>query len=53
MGELLTGGLTQTGQWLARKHRAFQLKCSEKSKYFDFSEHFSNFAVVNYFNYET
>ena len=31
----------------------FQLKCSEKSKYFDFSEHFSNFAVENHFDYET
>jgi len=30
-----------------RKEEFFQSRCSEKSKYFDFSEHLSNFAVKN------
>ena len=29
-----------------------ELKCSKKSKYFDFLEHFSNFVAENLFDYE-
>jgi len=37
---------------LQRIGNLFQLKCSEKSEKFDFSEHISIFAVENHFDDE-